>query len=317
MKSIYPCFVLSFSLVLGGCGATTGTGSGGLGGANGSGGTGGTFGEVDSNPPVYGDFSTGEGQGTGTLGGAFMQGTGRDKTTSTGSGSIRFEDGATTLSDGVVTIVDSDGVSLHEELEDDENTHLEYTTAYIKSSGGNYLNNDYETLATVRVIDGVVTQTGNDVTESLGVVGFATDIANVPTAGSGTYHGEAWVRFESRASTVNIGTAYGDVAAVTDFDLGVIDLTISDIDDGANNTQVPVDTIKFLGLDIDGNVITGDSYQATIDGAPLEPSGAGSEAVIKGNLFGYDASVSGPDEMGGIFVIKGVDGTLDGLFGAD
>ncbi|MGH1366997.1 MAG: transferrin-binding protein-like solute binding protein [Maritimibacter sp.] len=289
--------------------------------AGGPGGTGGIFGEIDPNPPIYASLATGQGSGTLPFGGSFLRAasgsTEPDTQLSTASGSIRFSDGATTLSDGTVTITDFDGISPFQELADDFNTDDAYSVAYIKSSGGNYLTNDYEAMGTVRLIDGVVTMDGNVVTESLGVVGFATETANIPRSGSGTYTGEAWVRYVGNSVTDGIGNATGEVAALTDFGTGSVDLTISDIDDGADNANVPVDTIRFLGLTIEGNTISGTGYQASVDGATLEPAGAGSVAQVSGTFFGYDASKSGPDELGGTFLIKGIDGTLDGVFGAD
>lgn len=276
-------------------------------------GSGGTAGEIDTDPPSYANLAVRPLQGEADLSGRFLLDHTSSPSASEGSGTIDFFSGETTLSDGRVSITDSNGISPFEELEDDDNTLDDRTVAYVKTSGGNYLSNSYTAMATVRVFDQYGSG-GSVQQESLGVIGIATATADLPTSGTATHNGEAWLSYKSGT---NYSAATGDLAATTDFGTDAMQVLITDIDDNAGNADVPLDTLVFSGINVTGNSFSGASYSASLGGNAYEPTGAGSSAAIDGTFYGYDSLISSPDEMGGTFTVTGSDGTIAGIFGAD
>ena len=277
-------------------------------------GSGGTAGEINTDPPSYANLAVPPLQGTAELSGRFLLDHTSSPSTSAGSGAIDFFSGETTLTDGRVSITDSNGISLYQELEDDDNTLSDRTIAYVNTSGGTYLRNSYNAMATVRIFDQYEVGSGTVTQESLGVVGIATASADLPTSGTATHNGEAWLSYSSGADYF---AATGDVAATTNFGSDKMELRITDIDDGAGNADVPLDTLIFSDIDVSGNSFSGSAYSASLGGSAYEPTGAGSTATIDGTFYGYDSHISSPDEMGGTFMVTGSDGEIIGLFGAD
>ena len=77
-----------------------------------------------------------------------------------------------------------------------------------------------------------------------------------------------------------------------------------------NAATAPVDTISATGMTIAGNRFSGGTVTTTNGGAAVNVTGANTTTTAQGAFFGYDAAASAPDEVGGLFLHQGDDGTV-------
>jgi len=144
------------------------------------------------------------------------------------------------------------------------------------------------------------------------VGGIVTHADHIPTAGSATYTGKA-------KGTIYNGTVFqqfGSNATSTvdvDFEAGSVDVEMTNFEAAPDL----VDTITITDMSLTGNTFSGGTVGATNGGVLVEITGANTTTYAGGNLFGYDAALSGPDEVGGVFETDGDDGWMVGYFLAD
>lgn len=223
------------------------------------------------------------------------------------SGTLEHATGATTLSDGQYTLLDSNGTGTGNTLTDgsaifvlvDDSLHggdYEYVTYY----EGAYIS-------------------GGDVYDTQGTAGVVTDARDVPSGGTATYTGGA-------RGTLNDGFALtrlvdGRSVVNADFGAGVVDVEIDGFsgEDIATGRSRPIflDRIVIEDMAISGNQFSGGRASGTFIGTPSPDIGTVVRTEAEGNFFGFDQGIGAPDEVGGVFDIGGTSGAVTGTFLAD
>ena len=267
------------------------------------GGGGGGDGGGSAPAPTYQTFSSGAAASS-TLSGAALLETATSRETRAVSGTYNHATNGLTLSDGTYTLVDSDGPNAAGNYTDGNASHrafvnttgnYEYVRVYIQSynSGG----------------------TPHDVT---GYYGIATRPGDVPTAGSATYTGNS---FGVIANSTVDQVFQGSSTVSADFGAGTVDVTMTGFTATDNATSAPVapavDTIAMTGMSVSGNSFSGGTLSTTTGGAPVDLTGTNTVTQAQGHFYGYDASISGPDEVGGLVYSEGDTGVIAGFYDGD
>ncbi|MEE9454403.1 MAG: transferrin-binding protein-like solute binding protein [Paracoccaceae bacterium] len=153
----------------------------------------------------------------------------------------------------------------------------------------------------------------NDVAHTARAVGgIVTHADHIPSAGSATYTGNA-------KGTIYNGTVFQQFGANAtssvdvNFEAGSVDVEMTNFEAAPDL----VDTITITGMSLTGNTFSGGTVGAMNGGVAVDITGANAATFAGGNLFGYDSSISGPDEVGGVFETDGDDGWMVGYFLAD
>lgn len=151
--------------------------------------------------------------------------------------------------------------------------------------------------------------------ESVGVVGVASNISDIPATGKATFNGDAFGAIRTNASNT-IQSFSGDSLVEADFGLGLTDVTFSNlVDIDTNGSVALVDTIKIDNMAITGNTFSGGTLVTTNGGAAVNITGGNTTTVAQGHFFGPSGSV--PDEVGGNLLSVGNTRTLATTFLAD
>lgn len=147
-----------------------------------------------------------------------------------------------------------------------------------------------------------------------GMVGGATDASDLASSGTASYNGEAvaGVIDGNGATTLSDGTSLVTV----DFTTQTVNVVLNGFSTSYNGTGTPsgLTEIQITGMTISGNSFSGGNV--TYIGDP-NPTGAGSSFNAAGQFYGYDASISAPDEVAGVLLQTGADGTVTASFIAD
>lgn len=150
------------------------------------------------------------------------------------------------------------------------------------------------------------------------IIGTLTPSLGLPSRGSASYSGEAFVDGTTAGSAIPF-TARG-VSTITASFGGAP--TVGVVIDALQNSP-PFDQIKISGMGLSPSASTfeGGTVSLFLDGNPVTDSvlGAGYSSDASGAFYGLDSTVEDfqPDEVGGIFVGDGTEGTLSGGFLAD
>ena len=145
-----------------------------------------------------------------------------------------------------------------------------------------------------------------------GVIGTATDATHMPQNGSAIYNGHTVVTVNDLSSPASATTAPTTVSV--DFAQASVDVSVTGVNLAFNGSTI--NTIESDNMTIDGSAFSGGTV--TINGNAMDTvlgTNAGSEA--QGQFFGYDATLAGPDEVGGVFLLGGTNGLVTGQFLAD
>lgn len=263
---------------------------------------------------------------TSTLGGSVLNG-GIDPVThafvvavssSPLTGSLTHDTGSVTMNDGTYLFVDNNGPDINGNLADGTGATALYRLGDIGVSFGTY---DY-----VDLVGMYYTIAGVNY-GPIGVVGMITDSGDLPVAGSAAYMGEAFanwgavggtsvadqIKFENGASTVNVNFAASTA--------GVTLNNFSNISDGAGAVvsvvNTPFDEVQGTGMAISGAHFSGGAWVTLKGGVVVNVVGAGVTTTSDGTFFGYDPSISAPDEVGGVAYIDGSTANVVGLYLAD
>ena len=163
----------------------------------------------------------------------------------------------------------------------------------------------------------------------LGVAGISTAAADMPVAGSASYTGEASARiyhlyptlasggsfhfFDNGVSQIDVDFASGSASvSMTNF------ANISDsVGSVLTSATAPFDQIQGSGLVIQGSHMVGGNWVTMSGGAVVNVVGANPVTSADGTFFGYDPSISAPDEVGGVIFIGGSDSNVTGIYVAD
>ena len=146
------------------------------------------------------------------------------------------------------------------------------------------------------------------------VAGVITPTDFVPTEGTTAYAGEAFV--DGTNITTGAFSTKGSSTVNVNFETGVVDVEISGF-----TTPPDFDTLQTSGMmfDADRNTFSGGSFVLLKNGTVVTSGVLGTDITSEaaGSLFGLNASETLPDEVGGVFVADGTDGTISGGYIAD
>ncbi|HIP23049.1 MAG TPA: hypothetical protein EYG79_05570 [Rhodobacteraceae bacterium] len=234
------------------------------------------------------------------------------------TGSTNHSTGRIALNDGTYLFIDADGPDAFGHMADGHGATGELGTETFITDLGTY---DYVTPYRVSYIS------GGERIVSVGVAGMITASSDMPIAGSASYSGAAEVQLLNNDSANYANDLYLDngISAVSvDFAAGTADVTLGSfavIADGIGNAitaaTASFDELQGTGLLISGSHFTGGSWVTVSQGVVVSVVGAGETATSNGSFFGYDPSISAPDEVGGVVFIDGGTATVFGVYLAD
>jgi len=227
------------------------------------------------------------------------------------TGSVTHNTGSISIDDGIYLLVDPNGFDANGQVTDGVNTGRRIDGAGINPVFSNVY--DY-------VIPFEYSYSNGGTSMSVGgTAGIVTRTADVPTAGTAQYTGEAFARTTSSDGLTDF-FYFGGISIVdVDFAAGSVDVTMglfTDIQQTGTSTVAPIDAISGTGMAIVGASFTGGTWATLKNGVIVNITGAAS-VVAGGNFYGYDASISAPDEVGGVILINGVSGRVYGIYIAD
>lgn len=246
---------------------------------------------------------------TSTLGGVAIRSNGASGALDvvTTSGTMTHNTGNTTITDGTYSLTDADGFN--------GGTTLTDGTSTITADGTQGFTGTYEY---VTAYEQSYTSGGTTYV-STGVGGVITNASDVPTNGNATYTGEASGLVVTATQGFDLNGGTSNVTA--DFASGTVNATLTGftaIDQATGTAAIaPIDTITATGMTLSGNGFSGGTITTTNAGTAVDVTGANTASTAQGAFFGYDASNSAPDEVGGAILLQGDDGIVAGGFIAD
>lgn len=254
---------------------------------------------------------------TSTLGGSVVKisfasaVSGADWSVSAVSGSITHDTGRIELNDGTFLFVDADGADAFDEYDNGSGA-----TGNIPAT----FTGTYQYVMPYTLSYAVSTTTY----VTSGIAGMVTATTDMPSGGSASYAGEANVIVRPlTAAGANFGFTGGTSTVAVDFAAGTANVTlasfanITDAAGAVTPTAAPFDTVQGNGLVISGAQFTGGNWVTVKGGVVVNITGANATAISSGTFFGYDPSISAPDEVGGVFVIEGGSAVVTGSYIAD
>lgn len=228
------------------------------------------------------------------------------------NGSVTHNTGRISISDGIYLLVDPNGFDANGIITDGVNTG-----GRIDGAGSNPLfNNVYDY---VIPFEYSYANGGTDFGVG-GTAGIVTRAGDVPTAGTAQYTGEAFARTTSTNGAEDFFYRDGISIVDVDFAAGSVDVTMglfTDISQGGTSTIAPIDAISGSGMSIVGASFVGGTWATLKNGVIVNITGAGTNVAAGGDFYGYDASISAPDEVGGVILMEGSTGRVYGIFIAD
>lgn len=220
------------------------------------------------------------------------------------SGSKDQNTGETTVTDGTYILKDNDGFDNSGNLTDGQSNlstqampnNYAYSTAFDQSYS----------------VDDVSYS-------STGIVGISTTPSVMPTSGSVLYSGQSEALIVTASQGFSLqgkSTVEANFSGIGSVDVRLNGFTATDMATG-KTTSAPIDEIAVTGMTITENRFSEGFIITRNDGAIVSVTGANTSAVAEGMLFGYDSTISAPDEVGGMILIEGEDGIIVGSFLAD
>lgn len=211
---------------------------------------------------------------------------------------------ATEVSDGDYLLVDGNGFDDAGRLTDGQ------STLSLRPAASNY--------TSLRTFEQIYTVNGVSY-DSVGVLGVATRPEDLPTEGSATYRGTSDLIIIAQGQGFSVAADSKVVASFSGS--GSVNVTIdrfvtTDLMTGDASTA-PIDEIRVTGMSISDGGFSGGTIQTLQRDEAIDIIGADPSAVSEGVFFGYDATLSQPDEVGGMILMTGRDGTVLGSFIAD
>lgn len=149
----------------------------------------------------------------------------------------------------------------------------------------------------------------------------------MPVAGSATYNGVAISAISNYAPADFANDLYlddGQSTVVVNFASGMANVTLGNftrITDSFGAAVAPasavINGLEGTGMVISGTHFSGGSWVTVKDGIPVNVAGAGQTSTGSGTFFGYDPSMSAPDEVAGTVIIDGTTANVIALYIAD
>ncbi len=229
-------------------------------------------------------------------------------------GSLTHNTGRIEIGDGTYLLIDPDGFDAQGRLTDGTANGQRVDGAGLALFSGTY----------AYVIPFVIDYEFAISTDYLslgGTIGIVTRASDVPQAGTAQYTGDAFAQVETTDRSTEFLLANGISIVDVDFAAGSVDVTMGlfGLVNGIAGppTASPVDTISGTGMTIVGASFSGGTWVTLKDGVVVDFTGPGTVGAAGGDFFGYDPSISGPDEVGGVIVMDGSNGHVYGIFVAD
>ncbi len=224
-----------------------------------------------------------------------------------GTGSLVPNTQSLTISDGVVTLTDTDGPNSAGVFQDASGATFAASTTLDTSSY------DYLALGNLNYTSGGTTY---DVAIVYGARTTPADLA--AASGTVTYSGSATA---SAVSSTGNSYALNNGAATIEVDFGgdSVDVTLDNFTvlDGTTGlpTTAPFDTISIDNMTIASHGFEGGDITTTNGGTIVLFAGPSPVNSADGGFFALDGTT--PDEVGGVFLSDGSAGTVQGIFIGD
>ena len=236
----------------------------------------------------------GTGTSTSTLGGAALHAVAANvpQQITPLTGSFNRATNAVGLNDGTYLFLDVNGFDATGNLSDGTNSG-----GRIDSAGTGKFTNAYD-IGPVNTIN-------------LGTVGIETRGTDMPTGGVAHYTGEALgvvAPSVGPKSVMNHGTSVIDV----NFATARVDVTM-----GFSSTTSPANAIAGTNMQIVGTSFSGGTWRTYKNGALVHVTGFGSTTSSIGDFYGYDPTISAPDEVAGVVLMQGSGASVYGMYLAD
>ncbi len=234
-------------------------------------------------------------------------------------GTVNHQTGRITLDDGTYLFIDPDGPTLTGAVADGAGA----TGSTLPVTGAGAATYDYVNSYELGYV------VGGQQYYALGYAGIVTGGADMPDGGSATYTGAGTAIFQTvNLSGINSSTETfmdgGDSTVTVDFAAGSATVNMSDFTnmaDGLGNPYLvganPIDQIQGTGLVVSGAQLSGGAWVTIKNGSPVSLLGASAVATSEGTFFGYDPSISAPDEIAGLMLITGATQMGVGVYVAD
>ena len=240
------------------------------------------------------------------------------------TGTLTHATGRTVLSDSVYSIEDLNGPDAGGQLTDVSATFV--FNLYKTNPGAGPTINDrfpYASYQYVTAYEGGYNTSPTTSVDAIGVYGIVTQTADIPSAGTASYSGQASGSFVNSAYSADLQNGASSVSA--NFSSGQTSVTLKNFTaiDVITGNVVPstvFDEVRLVNMGITGNGFAGGTAEFYKNGAAVSASslfGSGATGAQGGNFFGYDTSIGAPDEVGGIAFQTGSIGTLKLVFLAD
>ena len=240
------------------------------------------------------------------------------------TGTLTHATGRTAFSDSVYSIEDLNGPDAAGQLTDVSATFV--LNLYKTNPGAGPTINDrfpYASYQYVTAFEGGYNTSPTTSVDAIGVYGIVTQTADIPSAGTASYSGQASGSFVNSAYNADLQNGASSVSA--NFSSGQTSVTLKNFTaiDVITGNVVPstvFDEVRLVNMGITGNGFAGGTVEFYKNGAAVSASslfGSGVTGAQGGNFYGYDTSIGAPDEVGGIAFQTGSIGTLKLVFLAD
>jgi len=143
-----------------------------------------------------------------------------------------------------------------------------------------------------------------------GVFGKEANYGPITATGYFQYNGEGRALYQKEAGsqpiTLTDGTAQVEINFVTNkVDMGLLNLT---------SNGAPFDSILVLDMDLVGNRYSGGTLGTSLNGAPVNVTGADTQSAVTGVILGDNDAQGLPLETGGVLYSRGDSGAIGAVF---
>jgi hypothetical protein len=230
------------------------------------------------------------------------------------SGALTHNTGRLEISDGTYLMVDTNGFDAAGYFTNGAVTGRRLDGAGSQVFAGTY-NYVVPVLYTRTTLGGNVSVFGN--------FGIPTSGADVPVRGQAQYRdaGGAFTRVVSANGASDYYLSRGYSLVDVDFSAASVDVTLGFFTrvNGAvgPTTAAPIDAVSGRGMQILGSGFVGGVWATYKNGVQVDVTGPNTTTAASGDFYGYDSSISAPDEVAGVMLMNGSTGTVYSVFMAD
>lgn len=227
------------------------------------------------------------------------------------TGSVTHNTGRIAVFDGTYLLVDPNGFDINGEATDGVVTGVR-----LDAAGSNLFTRTYDYVIPFEYSYSA----GANLIAPVGTAGIVTRASDVRISGAAQYTGEAFTRVLSTNGVTDFALSQGISIVDVDFAAGSVDVTMGFfgyVQQNGSATVLPIDAVSGQGMTIVGASFVGGTWVTLKNGIGVPFTGANTTTAAGGNFYGYDASISAPDEVGGVIMMDGASGRIFGIFIAD